>query len=431
MKLYDNHLSARQAVENVTSGTRRRSRRRRDRRHRGSTPPGRSPTGTTSRSTSPTTAARAWWMRETRPNVFRIAPTNRGIAFRLAEYLIPKRLKVALVQRRQRLRKAGRGRRRARVLGEPGVGCDQADRCPPGDGSLAADPAPAPRPARRPCSSGASRRRSRPCSRPPAPSAGTCPSSPTPTGADPVRASAARGPPGLGRRAHVRLGSHDRRGGPAPFLNFQSQYESTYGVDRVGVRTRPVKPVFQPPEFAIVLERLRPRSRRRDHAGGLGRGPRRSSRALNEVTTQGANGDERGFNEQQPRGRRRLTTSTSLASRTWSTARCTTTRSRRRSRRSRRPRPGEPAPQRVSGRSGGDGHCDCSRVFPSWLPRAQRWTRCCCPARRPTPLPSPPLAAVECRADEAPAVHDPRAASRSVHAGVGPDGEIVPARCTD
>src|SRR2546423_1023135 len=34
---------------------------------------------------------------ETRPNVFRIAPTNHGIAFRYAEYLIPKHLKVGLL----------------------------------------------------------------------------------------------------------------------------------------------------------------------------------------------------------------------------------------------------------------------------------------------------------------------------------------------
>src|SRR6185295_385595 len=34
---------------------------------------------------------------EARPNVFRIAPTNHGIAFRYAEYLIPKKLKVGLL----------------------------------------------------------------------------------------------------------------------------------------------------------------------------------------------------------------------------------------------------------------------------------------------------------------------------------------------
>ena len=32
-----------------------------------------------------------------RPNVFRIAPTDHGMSFRLAEYLIPKKLKIALV----------------------------------------------------------------------------------------------------------------------------------------------------------------------------------------------------------------------------------------------------------------------------------------------------------------------------------------------
>ena len=33
----------------------------------------------------------------TRPNVFRIAPTDHGIAFRLAEYMIPKGLKIGLL----------------------------------------------------------------------------------------------------------------------------------------------------------------------------------------------------------------------------------------------------------------------------------------------------------------------------------------------
>src|SRR4029079_16581975 len=32
-----------------------------------------------------------------RPNVFRIAPTDHGVAFRFAEYLIPKKLKVAFL----------------------------------------------------------------------------------------------------------------------------------------------------------------------------------------------------------------------------------------------------------------------------------------------------------------------------------------------
>ena len=35
-----------------------------------------------------------------RPNVFRVAPTDHGIAFRLAEYLIPKGLHIARLPRR-------------------------------------------------------------------------------------------------------------------------------------------------------------------------------------------------------------------------------------------------------------------------------------------------------------------------------------------
>ena len=34
---------------------------------------------------------------QTRRNVFRVAPTDHGIAFRLAEYLVPKGLKLAII----------------------------------------------------------------------------------------------------------------------------------------------------------------------------------------------------------------------------------------------------------------------------------------------------------------------------------------------
>ena len=53
--------------------------------------------GAASRSGSRTTAAVGLVDLEQRPNVFRIAPTDRGIAFRLAEYTIPKGLKLALL----------------------------------------------------------------------------------------------------------------------------------------------------------------------------------------------------------------------------------------------------------------------------------------------------------------------------------------------
>ena len=39
--------------------------------------------------------------------------------------------------------------------------------------------------------------------------------------------------------------------GTGPFVNFQSQYESTYGADQVGVKNSQGQPVVQPPEFAM------------------------------------------------------------------------------------------------------------------------------------------------------------------------------------
>ena len=89
--------------------------------------------------------------------------------------------------------------------------------------------------------------------------------------------------------------------GTAPFLNFESQYESTYGVDRVGVKNAPAQPVTQPPEFAMyssdfvhVLVAAVSRARSIEPAKVLA--------ALNQVTTQGANGDERGFNQHSHEG---------------------------------------------------------------------------------------------------------------------------------
>ena len=39
--------------------------------------------------------------------------------------------------------------------------------------------------------------------------------------------------------------------GSGPFVNFQSQYEATYGADQVGVKNSQGQPVVEPPEFAM------------------------------------------------------------------------------------------------------------------------------------------------------------------------------------
>ena len=122
-----------------------------------------------------------------RPNVFRIAPTNHGIAFRYGEYLIPKHLKVALVHDDS-------------AYGQEGASdMDRAFSENPGSVATRMT-VPAGRPTSRLRSSacaargrprsscGANRLRSRPCSPRPAASAGRFPSTPRRRG--PTRSSA-------------------------------------------------------------------------------------------------------------------------------------------------------------------------------------------------------------------------------------------------
>jgi hypothetical protein len=84
-------------------------------------------------------------------------------------------------------------------------------------------------------------------------------------------------------------------------MSFQSQYESTYGADTVGVKTSAGEPVVQPPEpamypydFVHVLVAAVTRANSADRDEVL--------QALSQVTTEGANGDERGFNEHSHEG---------------------------------------------------------------------------------------------------------------------------------
>jgi ABC-type branched-subunit amino acid transport system substrate-binding protein len=84
--------------------------------------------------------------------------------------------------------------------------------------------------------------------------------------------------------------------GGGPFMAFEQRYEAAYGVDRVGVRTRAGKEVIQPPETAMyaydfvdLLAAALLRAQSTD--------PAKITSALEEVTTEGANGDERAFNK--------------------------------------------------------------------------------------------------------------------------------------
>jgi ABC-type branched-subunit amino acid transport system substrate-binding protein len=230
-----------------------------------------------------------------RPNVFRIAPTDHGIAFRLAEYLIPKRLKVALLHDDSDYGAAGAhalgaafSRNRSAVAIEETLPADALDLGPQ---ILRARRAGATallvwgRPATIASAITAAR------------TAGwNVPVYTPPTGADPfVRQQLADHPSWVDGLTFAggRLTSEV---GTAPFRAFEQKYESAFGVDEVGVKTSAGKSVIQPPETAMyAYDFVHLLAAALVKVGSTD--PAKVTEALNEVTTEGANGDERAFNK--------------------------------------------------------------------------------------------------------------------------------------
>ena len=236
----------------------------------------------------------------TRPNVFRVAPTDHGIAFRLAEYLIPKKLHIALLHDDSEYGAAGAdalhsafSRNRSSVAGDYSVPADALDVAPQ---VLRARRAGATallvwgRPATIAAAITAAR------------TAGwDVPVYTPPTGADPfVRQQLADHPAwvdGLtfaGGRLTAEVGT-------GPFQAFEQKVEGAYGVDRVGVKTQSGDEVIQPPEttmYAYDFVNLIAAAILHAHSVD----PARITKALNEVTVQGANGDQRGFNQHNHEG---------------------------------------------------------------------------------------------------------------------------------
>jgi ABC-type branched-subunit amino acid transport system substrate-binding protein len=299
VKLYDNHLSARTAVEDT-------------RRALGA--------GAVTIVTDGTGVDATWQLAkqhgvsiaithdggtglvdaEARPNVFRIAPTNHGIAFRYAEYLIPKKLKVALLSD-----DSAYGREGAADIGRAFSGNPKSVALTLTLPAGQADLTPQILRARRagatallvwgqPPTIASVLTASR--------SIGwKVPVYTPPTGSDPfIRQQLADHPDwvdGLtfaGGRLTAEVGT-------GPFVNFQSQYESTYGADKVGVKNSQGQQVVQPPEFAMYsYDFIHVLVAAIAHAASVD--PHKITAALNQVTTQGANGDERGFNEHSHEG---------------------------------------------------------------------------------------------------------------------------------
>ena len=237
---------------------------------------------------------------EARPNVFRIAPTNHGIAFRYAEYLIPKKLKVALLTDDSAYGSAGAADLDRAFSQNPEAVATKLT-LPAGQ----SDVTPQVLRARR---AGATALLV--WGQPPtiaavlaaARSSGwKVPVYTPPTGADPfVRQQLADHPEWVDGLTFA-SGRMTAEVGTAPFVSFQSQYESTYGADKVGVKTSEGQPVLQPPEFAMyAYDFAHVLAAAIIRAGSTE--PAKITAAMNQVTTQGANGDERGFNEHNHEG---------------------------------------------------------------------------------------------------------------------------------
>ncbi len=237
---------------------------------------------------------------QARPNVFRIAPSDHGIAFRLAEYLIPKHVKLAIVHDDSDYGAAG-----AAALGKAfaenrsSVALDEtvpADALDLGPQMLRARRAGATAVLvwGRPATIGSAVAAARSAD-------WQVPFFTSPTGADPfVRQQLANHPnwvDGLtfaGGRLTAEIGT-------APFERFEQKLEAAYGVDLVGVRTSAGKQVIQPPEtpmyaydFVNLVAAAIARAQSID--------PAKVTTALEQVSVEGANGDSRGFNERNHEG---------------------------------------------------------------------------------------------------------------------------------
>ncbi|HSC51522.1 MAG TPA: ABC transporter substrate-binding protein [Gaiellaceae bacterium] len=294
VKLYDNHLSARQAVEDARRAL---------------------DAGAVTIVTDGTGVDATWQLArrrgvsvcitydggsglvdaERRPNVFRIAPTNHGIAFRYAEYLIPKQLKVGLLSDDSAYGREGAADVDHAFSADPKSVAITLT-LPAGQPDLSAQVLRARR-------SGATALLV--WGQPPtiaavlsaARSIGwKVPVYTPPTGADPfVRQQLADHPTWVDGLTFA-SGRLTAEVGIGPFTSFQSQYEATYGADPVGVKTREGRAVVQPPEFGMYsYDFVHVLVAAITHAASVD--PAKVTSALSQVTAQGANGDQRGFNE--------------------------------------------------------------------------------------------------------------------------------------
>ena len=236
-----------------------------------------------------------------RPNVFRVAPTDHGMSFRLAEYLIPKKLKVALVTDDSSYGQEGK-KALDESFGQNPESVAMRLTVPEG----APDLAPQVLRARRAGATGLlvwaqpttiagviSAARS---------SGWNVPVYTPPTGEDPlVRQQLANHPDWVDGLTFA-SGRPTAEVGAGPFLSFQKRLEDKFGVQPVGVKTPDGADVIQPPDYAMYsYDFVNVLVAAIQQAGGPA-DKQKVLDALNQVTVAGANGDQRGFNERNHEG---------------------------------------------------------------------------------------------------------------------------------
>ena len=236
-----------------------------------------------------------------RPNVFRIAPTDHGMSFRWAEYLIPKKLKVALITD-----DSSYGQEGAKALDESISENPESVAVKMTVPADAPDLSPQVLRARRAGATALlvwaqpttiagvlSAARS---------SGWKVPVYTSPTGEDPlVRQQLANHPDWVDGLTFA-SGRPTAEVGAGPFLSFQRDLENKFGVQLVGVKTPDGAQVVQPPDYAMYsYDFVNVLAAAIQQAGGVD-DKKKILAALNQVTVAGANGDQRGFNERNHEG---------------------------------------------------------------------------------------------------------------------------------
>jgi branched-chain amino acid transport system substrate-binding protein len=228
-----------------------------------------------------------------RPNVFRIAPTDRGLAFRLAEYIIPKGLKIALL-----VDDSTYGQEGQKALDRSFGGAESVVARIDVPAS-ARDVAPQVLRAKRAGATALLVWAQAPVTAATitaARSAGwDVPIYTPPAGADPLIRQQLSGHPNWVDGMTFASGRMTAEVGTGPFMTFMRTFEDAFGPQRVGVKTSDGRDVIQPPEYAMYsFDLVRVLAAAMSAANAV-RGEKVIN-ALNRVTITGANGDERGFN---------------------------------------------------------------------------------------------------------------------------------------